>query len=149
MRRLGLLALLVIAAFGAGAGWIDSQISRPYRGYRPEKVFVDIPHGTSRWQVSGILRKNDIIRNRLAFALFSNWHFRQPLQAGEYYFDRPVNSREVFWKIARGRIYVRMVLVPEGWTMYDIGDELQREGLCSRPDFLNAAHDTSLISDIA
>ena len=41
MRRLGLLALLVIAAIGAGAGWLDSQISRPYRGHRPEKVFVE------------------------------------------------------------------------------------------------------------
>ena len=42
MRRLGLLALLLIAAIGAGAGWLDSQISRPYRGHRPEKVLVEI-----------------------------------------------------------------------------------------------------------
>ena len=84
MRRLGLLALLAIAALGAAAGWLNSQISRPYRGHRPEKVFVDIPRGTSRWGIAGILRKNDVIRNRLAFALFSDWHFRRPLQAGEY-----------------------------------------------------------------
>ena len=107
MKRLGLLALLLIAAMGAGAGWLDSQISRPYRGHRPEKVFVDIPHGSSRWKIAGILRHDDVIRNRLAFTLFSDWHFRKPIQAGEYYFDQPVNTREVFWKMARGRIYVR------------------------------------------
>jgi peptidoglycan lytic transglycosylase G len=149
MRRLGLLALLAIATLGAGAGWLDSQISRPYRGRRPEKVFVDIPRGTSRWEIAGILRRNSIIRNRLAFALFSEWHFRNGLQAGEYLFDRPLNSREVFWKVAHGQIFVHVVTVPEGWTIYDIAADLDRQKICSRQDFLAAAHDISLVSDLA
>lgn len=149
MRRLGLLALLVIAAIGAGAGWLDSQISRPYRGHRPEQVFVDIPHGTSRWGIAGILRRDDVIRNRLAFALFSFWHVRAPMQAGEYYFDHPVTSREVFWQIAQGRIFVHIVTIPEGWTMFDIAAELDRQGICNRDEFLAAAKDTSLVSDLS
>ena len=149
MRRLGLLALLVIAAIGAGAGWLDSQISRPYRGHRPEQVFVDIPHGTSRWGIAGILRRDDVIRNRLAFELFSLWHLRAPMQAGEYYFDHPVTSREVFWQIAQGRIFVHVVTIPEGWTMFDIAADLNRQGICNRDDFLAAAKDMSLVSDLA
>ena len=149
MRRLGMLALLLIAALGAGAGWLESQISRPYRGHRPEKIFVEIPHGTSRWGVSGILEQDDVIRNRLAYALFSIWHYRKRPQAGEYYFDHPVNSREVFWKIAHGQVFVHTVTVPEGWTIFDIAAELERQGVCSRPDFLRAAHDASAVSDLA
>ena len=149
MRRLGMLALVAIAALGAGAGWLESQIGRPYRGHRPEKVFVDIPRGTSRWQIAGILRRNSVIRSRLAFALFSEWHFRHALEAGEYLFDRPVDSREVFWKIAHGRIFVHTVMVPEGWTMYDVAAEVERQEICSRKDFLAAAQDTSLIADLA
>ncbi len=149
MRRLGFLALLLIAALGGGASWLDSQLSRPYRGHRPEKIFVDVPHGTSRWGVAEILRRNDVIRSQLAFALFSDWHFRKNLQAGEYLFDHPVNSREVFWKVARGQIYVHTVTIPEGWTMFDIAAELDRQGVCNREDFLAAAHDTSLIADLA
>jgi UPF0755 protein len=149
MRRLGLLALLAIAALGPSAGWLSSQISRPYRGHRPEKVFVNIPHGTSRWGVSGILAQNDVIRSRLAFALFSDWHFKKPLEAGEYYFDHPVDSREVFWKIARGQIFIHTVAIPEGWTMFDIAHEFERQGICTQADFLAAAHDTSLVADIA
>jgi peptidoglycan lytic transglycosylase G len=149
MRRLGLLALLAIAALGAGAGWLDSQISRPYRGHRPEKVFVEIPRGTSRWKIAGILRHDDVIRSRLAFALFSAWHYRKRPQAGEYLIDHPMDSREVFWKIAHGRVFVHVVTVPEGWTMFDIANELDHQGICSREDFLAAAHDASLVADLA
>jgi UPF0755 protein len=149
MKRLGLLALLLISALGAAAGWMDSQISRPYRGHRPEKVFVDIPHGTSRWNIAGILKANNVIRNRLAFALYSEWHFRKRLEAGEYLFDHPENSREVFWRISRGQIFVHTVRIPEGWTMYEMAGEFERQGVCSRGDFLEAAHDTTLISDLA
>ena len=149
MRRLGLIALLLIAALGAGAGWLDSQISRPYRGHRPEKVFVDIPHGISRLGVAHILRKNDVIRSELAFEIFSMWHFRKPLQAGEYYIDRPLDSRELFWQIAGGKIYVRTVTIPEGWNIFEMAAELDRQGVCTREGFLDAAKNASLISDLA
>jgi UPF0755 protein len=149
MRRLGLLALLAIAAIGAAAEWLDVQIDKPYRGHRPAQVFVDIPRGTSRWGISGILAHDGVIRNRWAFLFFSEWHFRKQMQAGEYLIDRPVNSREVFWKIARGRIYVHTVIIPEGWTMYDIANELERQNICSRDEFLIAAHETAMISDVA
>jgi UPF0755 protein len=149
MRRLGLVALLVIAAMGAAAGWLDSQIVRPYTGHRPAKVFVEIPHGTSRWGVAGILKKEDTIRNRVAFELFSLWHIRHPLQAGEYLIDRPLNSKQAFWKIAQGRIFLHYVTIPEGWSMYDIAAELDRQGVCSLESFLGAAHDPAPISDIA
>ena len=149
MRRLGLVALLVIAAMGAAAGWLDSQIVRPYTGHRPPKSFVEIPHGTSRWGVAGILKKEDIIRNRIAFELFSLWHIRHPLQAGEYLIDQPLNSKQVFWKIAQGRIFLHYVTIPEGWTMFDIAAELDRQGVCSIESFLVVARDPSPISDIA
>jgi UPF0755 protein len=149
MRRLGLLALLAIAALGAGASWLEIQLGRPYRGHRPEKVFVDIPHGTSRWKTAEILKSNDIIRNQFAFAMLTGWHFRRHVQAGEYLFDQSVDSRQVFWKIVHGQIFVHTVLVPEGFTMYDIAAELDRKNVCSREDFLAAARDTSLISDLA
>src|ERR1700740_3790031 len=103
MRRRGLVALLVTAGGGAAAGWLDSQIVRPYTGHRPPKIFVEIPHGTSRWGVAGILKKDDIIRNRMAFELFSLWHIRHPLQAGEYLIDHPLNSKTAFLQIVQGR----------------------------------------------
>jgi UPF0755 protein len=149
MRRLGLLALLAIAAVGAGAAWLEVQLDKPYRGHRPPQVYVDIPRGTSLWGISGILAQHDVIRSRFAFLLFSGWHFRTRMQAGEYLIHRPINSRDVFWKMAKGQIFVHVITIPEGWTMYDIANELDRQNICRRADFLIVAHDTSMISDLA
>ena len=149
MRRLGLLLLLAIAAAGGFSAWLDPRINKPYKGYHQSEIFVDIPKGASRWTISGMLAKDRVIRSRIAFEMLSRLHGHVPLQAGSYRFDQQMNARQVFWKIAKGQVFVYNVSIPEGWTMYDIADALQREGLCNREDFLRAAHDTSLISDIA
>lgn len=149
IRRLGLLVLLAIAAAGGFSAWLDPRINKPYKGYHQDEVYVDIPKGTSRWEISGMLAKDRIIRSRLAFELLTRLHSRVALQAGEYRFDKQLNARQVFWKIAKGQVYFASVSIPEGWTIYDIADALQREQICSRDDFLRAAHNTSLISDLA
>ncbi|MFZ0036729.1 MAG: endolytic transglycosylase MltG [Candidatus Acidiferrales bacterium] len=149
MRRLGLLLLLGIAAVGAFCAWLDQELSVPYKHYSGESVIVDIPHGTSRWSTAGLLAKNGVIRSRVAFEFFSHWHQRRLLQAGEYLFEGPMTERQVFWKIANGRINVVSVKIPEGWNMFDIADQLERQKLCSRADFLRVARDPTPILDIA
>ena len=148
MRRLGLLLLLFIAAIGGFSAWLDHQISRLYRGYSGSSIFVDIPRGTSRWHVAEILRENGVIPNAVAFDLLSRWHHNRSLQAGEYLFDHSMNEREVFWKIAGGHIYVHSVQITEGWTMFEIADALEREGLANREDFLKVARDPTPIQDL-
>lgn len=149
MRRLGLLLLLFIAAVGGFCAWLDHQISRSYKAYSGDSVFVDIPHGSSRLRVAEILHKNGVIPNVFAFELLSRWHYNHPLQAGEYLFDHRMNERQVFWKIAEGKIFVHTVRVTEGWTMFDIADALEREGLTTREAFIQAARDPTAIQDLA
>jgi UPF0755 protein len=149
MRRLGLLLLLAIAAAGGFAAWLDPKVNRPFKGYHPPSIFVDIPKGTSRWEAAGILFKSGVVRNRLGFEILVRFHQRFPLQAGEYLFDRPMSGREVFWKIAEGRIYVQKVTVREGWTIFDIADELEKVGVMTQDEFLRVARDPTPILDLA
>ena len=149
MRRFGLLLLLGIAAVGAFAAWLDQDLSVPYRRYKGDSVIVDIPHGMGRWGIASLLAKNRVIRSRIAFEFYSHWHHRRSLQAGEYLFEGPMTERQVFWKIAMGKINVISVQIPEGWNMFDIADQLQRQKLCTREDFLRVARDPTPILDIA
>jgi UPF0755 protein len=149
MRRLGLLFLLAIAALGTLAALLDNALSLEYKGYAGDSVIVDIPHGMHRWRVATLLQKNGVIHSRIAFELYSHWHQRRPLQAGEYLFSGPMTERQVFWKIANGKINVIAVQIPEGWTMFEIADQLERQKLCSREDFLRVARDPALILDLS
>src|SRR5579883_3473803 len=145
MRRLFILLCLAVALLG---GWIVVSLYVPYQRFPSQGVFVDIPHGASRRAVARLLASQGVIRSRLVFEALSRWRSRKTLQAGEYFFDRPVTEFEVFDAIANGRVYVRELTIPEGFSMFDIADLVQREGLTSREDFLAAARDPALIRDL-
>ncbi|HLW42919.1 MAG TPA: endolytic transglycosylase MltG, partial [Candidatus Acidoferrales bacterium] len=61
----------------------------------------------------------------------------------------PMTPRQVFDQIAGGHIFVHVVVVPEGWTMFDIANELARQGLTTKENFLRVARDPSPVRDIA
>ncbi|HEV2289408.1 MAG TPA: endolytic transglycosylase MltG [Candidatus Acidoferrales bacterium] len=149
MRRLVFVIVILIAAVAGAAAWVRSELKRPYRGYSQAQIFVEIPRGTPRWTIAEMLQKSGVIDSRVAFVLLSKWHHHGVLQAGEYMFSRPMTPREVYAQIAGGHIYMHTVIVPEGWTMFDIANELAKQGLSSKEDFLRAAQDTSLVRDIA
>jgi len=148
MRKAIIFVCLLVLA-GAFAFWVRSEMNRPYRGFSASQVFVDIPRGTSRWNTASILQQNGVIHSRLAFYLISERHRHRSLQAGEYLFQRAQTSRQVFYQIAGGHIYVHVIVVPEGWTMFDIASELERQKLCTRAEFLIVAQNPALVRDIA
>ena len=149
MRRLVIALLILILLAGVFGVWLRSELRRPYRGYSQAQIFVDIPRGTPRWKIVELLQQNGVIHSRVAFIALSLRHRRRVLQAGEYLFNQPMTPRQVFDQIAGGHIFVHVVVVPEGWTMFDIANELARQGLTTKEDFLRVAGDPSPVRDIA
>jgi UPF0755 protein len=146
MRRfLGFLLFLLILA----AGSIGVALFLPYQGFPSGGVYVDIPHGASQRTIARMLSNNGVVRSRLAFEALCRSRKRRTLEAGEYFFDHPVTSFEVFDTLANGRVYVKELVVPEGFTMFDIADLAASEGFLSREEFLAAARDPSPIRDLA
>src|SRR4029077_545348 len=130
------------------AGWVGASLYLPYQKFPSQGVFVDIPHGASRRAVARLLANQGVVRSRWVFEALSRQRSRSTLQAGEYFFDHPVTSREVFDTIADGGVYVRELVIPEGFSMFDIADLVQREDFISRDNFLAAARNPALIRDL-
>jgi|SRR5579864_3166514 len=149
MRRLVITLVMLIGLAAVAGAWLRYELTQPYRGYSQAQVFVDIPRGTPRWEIASLLKDNGVLRSRVAFSLLSKWHRRSVLQAGEYRFDQPMTPGQVFAEIAGGHIFVHTVVVPEGWNMFDIANELEKQGLCRREDFLSVASNPALVHDIA
>jgi len=139
---------LALVAVLAGGAWLWLMLARPYQGFPTGGVFVEVARGARLRQIAALLDEKGVVRSRVAFELFGRWR-GQPLQAGEYFFNRPRTADEVFRILAEGRIYTQTFTVPEGLTMFEIADLVERSKLANREEFLAAARDTSLIRDIA
>jgi len=144
LRKLFTLLLLVIIAIG---GWLAWGILLPLKP--SEQKFVLLRPGYSTRRIGNELKNAGVIRSSTAFLLWHYFHRARSLKAGEYLFERSADVREVHNRLARGDIYVHTVVIPEGYTMFDVAQAVQDAGLGTRGEFLNLARsDVTLIADL-
>ena len=105
----------------------------------PGQKFVMLRPGYSTRRIAAELESAGVIRSRLAFVLWHRIHRKQSLKAGEYLFDKTARVVEVYDRLVRGDIYVHTVVIPEGFTMFDIAQAIQDAGLGSSQEFLDLA----------
>ena len=148
-RAAAILLLAALAVFAGGVVWLVAEWQKPHQGFARDGVFVEIPRGLSNSAIAHRLAGAGVVRSRIAFEALCRWKSPATLQAGEYFFNRPVTPEEVFRKLAAGRVFVHVVTVPEGKTMKEIAEIMEREGLASRTEFLAAASDASPVRDLA
>jgi UPF0755 protein len=146
---LGLLAVLAVAALGAGAWWAWQTLHEPYRGWSGDETLVRIEPGTAatdilhRLQAEGVLVDADLARLYLV-------HYLQdpPLLAGEYRFDEALNTPQVLEKLTSGDVVTHGVTVIEGLTLWETAALLAREGFGDEQAFVDAMSSPRLIADL-
>jgi UPF0755 protein len=145
MKKLIWLILLGVVAAG---GWFAWAVLTPAEPSGP--TFVLLHPGYSTRRIAAELKTAGIIHSEEAFVLWHYVHRTRSLKAGEYLFDKPSNIIDIQKRLRRGDIYFRTVVVPEGFTMFDIARAIEAAGLGPAGDFLKVAQsDTALIADIA
>lgn len=142
-----LFTLLVIAVL-AVAGWLAWAILLPVTP--AGQTYVLLRSGYSTRRIASELKSAGVIRSRDAFLLLNYFHRAPSLKAGEYLFEKPATALDVQERLARGDIYVRTLVIPEGFNMFDIAEAIQNAGLGASQDFLKVTtSDTALISDLS
>ena len=147
MKTLFRLVLAAVVLFGAGWVWLNMQLDRPYAGFS-QPVFIDFAHGTSTQEMASVLASKGVIQKPWLFLAARAIRRGSNLQAGEYRFEKPASTMEVFSRIARGDIYYMEVLVPEGFNMFDIAASIAKTGTITSEAFLKAAKNPALIRDL-
>jgi UPF0755 protein len=145
LRKLLTFLLLVVVAFG---GWMAWGVLIPAA---PEgQKFVLLKNGATTRKIAAELKSAGVIRNDKAFLVWHFFHRKPSLKAGEYLFEKPANIIEVHSRLAHGDIYTHTVVIPEGYTMFDIAQAVEQAGLGKKDDFLKIARsETGLIEDLA
>jgi UPF0755 protein len=142
-----LVWLIFIVAI-ASAGWFAWALLTPVEP--SGQTFVMLRPGYSTRRIASELKSAGVIRSEEAFVLWHYLHRGRSLKAGEYLFEKPANTIDLQKRLRRGDVYFRTVVVPEGFTMFDIARAVEAAGLGSAEDFLKVAQsDTALIADLA
>jgi UPF0755 protein len=114
------------------------------------QTFVLLRPGYSTHRIAAELKNAGVIRSEEAFVLWHYVHRKRALKAGEYLFDKPADIVDIQKRLRRGDVYFHTVMIPEGFTMFDIARAIEGAGLGRAEDFVKVAQsDTALIADIA
>jgi UPF0755 protein len=142
------LLRLIFVALLAFAGWLGWELLSPVTPSGP--IFVMLRPGYSTRRIASELKSAGIIRNADAFVFWHYLRHRRSLKAGEYLFEKTASATEIHQRLTRGDVYFHTVVVPEGYTMFDIARAVEAAGLGPATEFLKVAQsDVALISDLA
>jgi len=103
---------------------------------------VDIDYGDSIVTVAQKLEKAGLIRSSFSFVVYGifSGKFRD-IKAGEYGFYLSESCAQILDTLIKGKVLTYKVVIPEGSTLWQIADILQKAGICKKEDFLRLATD--------
>ncbi len=126
-----LLALLILA--GSAVVFICSQ-QLIVPGPLTETKIIEIPRGSGLMQIGDTLKSENVITHEWAFvitAILTNQ--RAGMKAGEYEFAAGAPMKDVLFKINKGKIFERSILIREGLTSYQVIDLLNKIDVLEGP----------------
>ena len=144
MKKILRILLLGLLIFGA---WLGYSLFSPLPP--GAQKFVVLKPGSSTRTIAADLEREGVLRSANAFLIVHLLRGKRTLKAGEYSFDQPADAFQVYDRLARGDVYFRIVIIPEGFNVFDVASALDSANLCKREDFLHMAqNDTAIISDL-
>lgn len=158
-----LLAVIAIVVICGVSYWAYSAVGKPHE-HDKAKVYIKIEKGSTPPEIISKLASEGIIASETA----ANLYLRvlgdgSKLQAGEYQFASPISIVEVMKQLEKGQDLTIKLVVPEGFTRFDIAKRLAAWSV-TRPDTSNGSmvtvefaearilklmDDTELVRDLA
>jgi UPF0755 protein len=135
----GLLILLLVLA---GVAWdLRRFAAAPAAGGGAETVLT-IPPGQSLAVTAGELERLGLVRSALRFRLLARWEgFDRRLKAGEYALSPTLTPLDILSVMEKGLVVLHRLTVPEGLTIMQIADHIERTGLAKAADIIARATD--------
>jgi len=100
---------------------------------------IKIPLGSSTAHIASILQEEGLIKNSFLFRLISKYKgYDGQLQAGLYQLSSNMSMDEILLELQKGVLPAEGIrfTIPEGFTIEQIGERLEEQGLVKKEDFL-------------
>lgn len=107
---------------------------------------VDIPKGTSFRVIAASLEKDGVIRDSRSFAYAAQFSGKvKAIKAGEYEFNRSMNTMEILDILVSGRVRQHPATIPEGYNIREVAAVLKEAGLVDEDEFMARASDPGFV----
>ncbi|MGN7476735.1 endolytic transglycosylase MltG [Solibacillus silvestris] len=148
---IALVALIVIAVAGySGYNYVKSAL-QPMDPESNEKIDVEIPMGSGITLISSILEEKGIIKDARIFKYYTKFKNESEFQAGDYSLTQSMTLDEIIESLKTGRVYrepVFTITVPEGLTLEQIAEIVQKNTSHRAEDFMKKVTDASYIEQL-
>lgn len=139
--RVGIYASIVLIISVMIAVFLISTINDVLGLYKPDKqVDLEIPQGSTATQITGMLKKNGIIRSKLVFKFYLKSNKVTGFQYGDFMLNTNMGYAEIIKELTSvnsNRSIVK-VTIPEGYTMQQIANALEKNNVCTAKSFITA-----------
>lgn len=144
MRNFVILIFTLISIFLAGL-WFKSAIS-PVSKTAQTKTFV-IPQGASLSEISKKLKKEELIKNALAFRILASVTGQtKKIQAGSFGLSPHLSAKAILKSLTLGTFDV-WITIPEGWRVEEIAQLLNSKLGINQTEFINVATEGFMFPD--
>jgi len=148
-RALSIVTLLAVLGVLGAMGWlfvIYPDTDGPTSGV--EEVHLQVSEGMTLRQLASELEREGVIEDAGVWSLYMRMRgLDRHLRQGKVRFRVPMTPEEAARHATTrlGRIQVR-ILIPEGFSRFEIAERLDEYGVCDGEDFLDATEDASLLA---
>jgi UPF0755 protein len=153
MKNRLLLWLLVFLSLAGVAGyqvlrWGQRPVVSPE--HQPPAQIVIIPEGSSYQQAATLLKREHLIRSRIAFIVLGKLKAAdRKIHPGEYELNASMSAEEILTKLLAGRVVMHPITIPEGFTMAQIGQLLGQLDITDTAEFLRWSRDPEFIESLS
>ena len=147
-RKVYLLLLLVFHLFIFAGLYFEGLQPLSQNKNLPPKI-IEIQRGEGLIDIAQKLYQNGIIKNRVVFiieALRSGKN--KEFKAGEYAFYPYQTISEILDILSKGKVFQHKITVFEGATLWQIAEILEKEGVCSKKEFLKWAENKEFLREL-
>lgn len=148
---IALVALIILAIVGyTGYNYISSALE-PLDPESDQKVEVEIPMGSGITLISKILEEKGIIKDARIFKYYTKFKNESEFQAGSYSLTKSMTLDELIESLKTGRVYrepVFTMTVPEGLTLEQIADVVEKNTKHSADQFMDKITDSAFIDEV-
>ncbi|WP_334328391.1 endolytic transglycosylase MltG [Companilactobacillus sp. HBUAS59699] len=149
----GVIAVLAVVVAIIGFNYVNSSM-QPYDSSSKTDVVVRVPIGSSSKEIAKQLEQDKVIKSAAVFNFYIKAQNYTDFQAGYYKFKQSMSLSEVVKQLQKGGsaeptgTAPNTVLVREGVTIEQIGDQIQKSTSFKKKDFLKLMKNKSYLKSL-